>query len=103
MSYLVFTDRRKAEEAQAKRDVELGYPEALESLRHIGSGVHAPKELGRALHYCALIEHKDGGQWAITEAGETPIEKEASRVDSLPAHWFPEPDIQIAASREVVS
>lgn len=87
MAYLVFSDQTKAEAARDARDVELGYPESLDSLRYVGGGRHCPKEFGRALHYCEITEHKDGGQWAILDKGTPPDGEIASKMDELPSDW----------------
>jgi len=94
MAFLVFTDKAKAEEAQLKRDVKLGYPEKLENLRHVGGGRHAPKTLGRAIHYCRLLEHKDGGQWAIVDTDKVAQEPDATKVTDLPVEWFPDDPLE---------
>lgn len=94
MAFLIFTDKAKAEAAQLKRDVELGYPESLENLRHVGGGRHAPKTLGRAIHYCRLVEHKDGGQWAIVDTDKVAQEPDATKISELPVEWFPDDPLE---------
>lgn len=93
MAYLVFTSQEEAEIAQAKRDVELGYPESLDSLEWVGGGRHCPKEFGRALHYCELTKSDKEEKWAILHTDKVSVEKEAQKVDGLPADWLPSMDM----------
>jgi hypothetical protein len=65
VSYLIFTDIKEAEAHQAKVDEELHYPESLDSLRYIGGGIHAPKELGRAMHYSYIDTDKTALKFAL--------------------------------------
>jgi hypothetical protein len=65
VSYLIFTDIKEAEAHQVKVDAELHYPESLESLTYVGGGIHAPKELGRAMHYSYIDTDKTASKFAL--------------------------------------
>jgi len=83
MAYLVYDNKEAAEAARSKRDKELGYPEPLESLRWVGNGRHCPKEFGRALHYCRLVENKDSAEFAIKDVDGVSVEIGASKTTEL--------------------
>ena len=100
MAYLIFTDKKQAEAAQIKRDIELGYPESLNSLRWIGAGRHCPKEFGRALHYCELTKSDAEEKWAILDVKEVEAEKEATKVDTLPENWYPSIAMESFSTKE---
>lgn len=91
MSYILSTDRKKLEAYQAEVDVKAGYPESLESLRHVGPGIHAPKEVGRALHYATIDTNAKGDTFALPvhEAKTAPVDAKVTVVEKLPDDWKP--------------
>jgi hypothetical protein len=93
MSYLIFTDITEAEAYQSQVDTELGYPEPLDSLHYIGGGIHAPLELGRAMHYAEIDTDQTGTQFALPRRGETAAPCTATLVDGLPDGWHPSIDM----------
>jgi hypothetical protein len=111
MEQIIFTDKIEMEEYRAKMDKELGYPESLESFRHVGVGIHCDFEVGRAHHYATeVVEPKEAKSWAlplpsktdvyakVTEVNAevaakvdaTELPKTATVVAGFPREWFPE-------------
>lgn len=102
IKYLITNNREQLDNFLSYADKYLGYPESPESLRWIGGGRHAAKEIGRAMHYAPIEEHKDGGTFAlplteklkaaIAEGKIEDVSKTAgvSVVEKLPDGWYPE-------------
>lgn len=71
-------------------DVELNYPESLDSLRWVGGGIHAPKELGRAIHFAEIVKHDKEEMYALpvdTRSKEA-VPVTATKVAELSEDWL---------------
>lgn len=93
MRKLVFKKESKADAHIVAMDAMIGgFPEDLNLLRYIGVGIHAPKEVGRALHYCEKWPDKKNKRWALyhVEATEPPEDPDIELVDELPEDWWDE-------------
>lgn len=87
--YLITTDKKVLEKYQQEADAQLGYPESLESLRYIGGGIHAPKDIGRVMHYQEILEDKDNLRFAlpVVATKETPHTVTVCE-KALPEDWY---------------
>jgi len=106
MAYLIFTDIKEAESYQAKVDAELGYPEDINSLTYVGNGIHAPKELGLAVHFSYPVANDKEDSWFLPKQDATtavcisplpdkiveqkivPVPVKATEVAELPADFL---------------
>jgi hypothetical protein len=90
VEYIITTDRKTLEKYQAEADAQFGYPENLKSLRYVGVGIHAPKELGRAMHYHPIMADKTGKMFALpaVESKVVPVDCEKK---PLPDDWYEDP------------
>jgi hypothetical protein len=90
MSFYISDDQAELKAFQTDVDAVAGYPESLSSLRWVGTGIHCPKEYGRALHYAEVFADKTGTKHAITFSDKKPKPPKANKHDELPADWWPE-------------
>lgn len=90
MSYVITIEKSILETWQATVDIALNYPEPLESLRNVGLGVHAPIELGRALHFADIITDQTGTKYALPVPEEIDPPSGVQFVTELPSDWYEE-------------
>jgi hypothetical protein len=87
MQYIITEDKKTLEEWQAKVDIEAGYPERIDDVEYVGTGIHAPRELGLALHFAEITTDKTGTKHAIPLSDKTEIPKDSVVADKLPDDW----------------
>lgn len=91
------TDLQKKNKADAHIvaiDMYLGgFPEDLSLLRYVGTGIHAPKEAGRALHYCGKhwdAKHKRCALYHVEGTDEYEGDEDIELVEEIPEDWWDE-------------
>jgi hypothetical protein len=95
MQYVILTDLSILEAWQSQCDVALGYPEPIENLTYVGAPTHAPKEIGRAMHFAEVMVDQTGTRWALPFTDAVSLPEGAAVVDELPSDWCPVMDMGV--------